>query len=72
MALQKRSYLPRSTINYAALRGVYEFAEKHKVSFGKAIEILLLESKGFNDAIDSLAKGSKWFENDIKEFKSLI
>jgi len=72
MALQKRSYLPRSTVDYAALRGVYEFAEKEGISFGKALEKLLLESEGFNKALDTLSKGSEWFEKDVEEFKGSV
>lgn len=72
MALQKRSYLPRSTVDYAALRGVYQFAEEQGVSFGKALEMLLLQSEGFNSALQTLAKDAKWFEKDVEEFKENI
>lgn len=70
MSLQRRVYLPRSTIDYAAIRGVYEFAEANKPAFGRALEVMLLESKSFNESIDSLASGSTWFQNDIDDFKA--
>lgn len=72
MALQKRSYLPRSTIDYAALRGIYEFAENNKISFGKALEKLLLQSKDFNTSLESLTNGSEWFSKDVADFKKSI
>ena len=71
MALQKRTYLPRSTIDYAALRTVYEFAEDEGLTFGKALEKILLDSKKFNSCLEKLSKGSEWFAKDIEEFKEL-
>jgi hypothetical protein len=69
MSLQKRSYLPRSTIDYAAQRAVYDVAEAKGVSFGKAIEIMLIESKTFNESINRLSSESPWFEKDVQDFK---
>jgi len=68
MALQKRGYLPRSTIDYTAQRAVYEIADKNSLSFGKALEKLLLESITFKSSLEKLAKGSEWFKKDIDEF----
>jgi len=72
MALSKRSYLPRSTMDYAALRGVYEFAEAKKVPFGKALEMLLLQSIDFNNSLNKLSDGSEWFTKDVEEFKGSV
>lgn len=71
MALQKRIYLPRSTIDYAALRAVYEFAEEESLTFGKALEKILLDSQKFNSCLNKLSNGSEWFAKDVQEFKSL-
>ena len=68
----KRGYLPRSTMDYSAIRGVYEYAEKRGVSFGKALEEILLESKSFNESLDRLSNGSEWFKNDVEEFKKSV
>lgn len=70
MASTKRSYLPRSTMDYAAIRGVYEYAEENKIPFGKALEKLLLESKEFNKSLTKLTDGSEWFKQDVEEFKN--
>ena len=72
MSLQKRSYLPRSTMDYAALRGVYLFAEEKKIPFGKALEMLLLQSEDFNKSLKFLSDGSDWFKKDVEEFKELL
>jgi len=69
MATVKRGYLPRSTMDYAAIRGVYEYAEEHNLSFGKAVEKLLLESQTFINSLEKLADGSEWFKKDVEEFK---
>lgn len=69
MAIAKRSYLPRSTMDYSALRGVYEFAEDKKVPFGKALEMLLLQSIDFNNSLNKLSDGADWFAKDVEEFK---
>ncbi len=69
MATTKRGYLPRSTMDYAAIRGIYEYAEKNNMSFGKAVEKLLLESPTFNQALDNLAKEADWFKKDVEDFK---
>ena len=70
MATTKRSYLPRSTMDYTAIRGVYEYAEEHKVPFGKALETLLLNSQEFNKTLSKLTSGSEWFKEDVEEFKN--
>lgn len=72
MALQKRTYLPRSTMDFSATRAVFEFAEKYGISFGKALETLLLESSSFNQALDDLSKGADWFKNDVESFKESV
>lgn len=69
MATTKRSYLPRSTMDYAAIRGVYEYAEENKIPFGKALEKLLLESEEFNKSLTKLTDGSEWFKQDVENFK---
>ena len=69
MATVKRGYLPRSTMDYAAIRGVYEYAESNNISFGKAVEKLLLESPTFNASLENLANGSEWFKKDVEDFK---
>jgi len=69
MALQKRIYLPRSTIDYAAIRAVYEYAEDEGLTFGKALERILLDSQKFNVYLEKLSKGSEWFAKDAEDFK---
>jgi len=72
MALQKRSYLPRSTIDYTAIRAIYHYAESREISFGKAVEQMLLGSKDFNESLKALADGSEWFKKDIEDFKESL
>jgi len=72
MALQKKVYLPRSTVNYAALRAVFQYAEEQNISFGKALERFLLESDGFNSALETLAKDAEWFGKDVEELKESV
>lgn len=72
MALQKRSYLPRSTIDYASQRAIYDVAESKGVSFGKAIELLIIESKTFQEAIEKLSNDSPWFKKDVEVFLSSL
>jgi len=69
MALQKRTYLPRSTIDYTAIRAVYEYAEDEGLTFGKALEKILLDSQKFHTSLEKLAKGSEWFSKDVDAFK---
>ena len=69
MALQKRIYLPRSTIDYAAIRAVYEYAEDEGLTFGKALERILLDSQKFNAYLEKLSEGSDWFAKDAEDFK---
>ena len=69
MSLTKRSYLPRSTIDYAAQRAIYDVAEARGVSFGKAIEIMLIESSIFNESLQKLSDDSPWFKKDVQDFQ---
>jgi hypothetical protein len=68
MALQKRSYLPRSTLDYASQRAIYHVAESNGVSFGKAIEMLVIESATFQTALKHLSDESPWFKKDVDDF----
>ena len=68
MALQKRTYLPRSTIDYTAIRTVYEYAEDEGLTFGKALEKILLDSKKFNIYLEKLSKGCEWLSEDVEKF----
>ena len=68
MALQKRIYLPRSTIDYTAIRAVFEYAEQNSLPFGKALEKLLLDSEAFKNSLNELSEGSEWFKKDVDEF----
>lgn len=67
-----RSHMPRSTMDYAAQRIIFEYAERNKVSFGEAIEHMLMQSPVFVDTMDVLIQGSQWFQNDVDKFKNSL
>lgn len=52
MCANRRTYLPRSTTDSATINAVYEYAEEKGLSFGKALEIMLSESKTFHDSLE--------------------
>lgn len=68
MALTKRNYLPRSTIDYAFGRVIYLIAEERGISFGQALEVAALTPGLFTEKMKLLSDESPWFENDLTEF----
>ena len=66
--MQKRTYLPRSTIDFTAMRAIFAYAEDNSVPFGKALEKLLLDSEAFKNSLNKLSEGSEWFKKDVDEF----
>ena len=68
MATSKRVYLPRGTVDYSVLRTIYQHAEKNKLTFGKALEKMLIESQTFNNTMQTLGDNSPWFKQDTADF----
>ena len=50
-----RIKLPDSTVSIDTLIAVETFSDEKKIPFGKALELLLLESNTFNVKMDSIA-----------------
>lgn len=50
-----RIKLPDSTVSIDTIVAVEKFSEEKSISFGKALELLLLESNTFNSKLDVVA-----------------
>lgn len=47
-------YLPRSTLEMEAVIAIEELADREGVSFGLALEMMLMESKTFKEFLESV------------------
>ena len=57
---ETRVYLPRSTMIMGMVVTVEQIAAERGLSFGKALELMLLESVTYNDKMDALKKDAPW------------
>ena len=57
-----RLYLPRSTIDMAAIITIEQVSKERGISFGRAVELMLLESAIFNEKMKSLKKDAPWLD----------
>ena len=55
-----RIYLPRSTMAMGVVVTVEQLASDKNISFGKALELMLLESVTYNAKVDALKKDAPW------------
>ena len=55
-----RVYLPRSTMVMGMVVTVEQVANEKNISFGKALELMLLESVTYNAKVDALKKDAPW------------
>lgn len=57
-----RIYLPRSTVAMHAIITVEQIAKEREIPFGRAIELMLLESATFNEKLEELKKDAPWLD----------
>jgi len=61
---ETRVYLPRSTMVMGMVVTVEQVASDRGVSFGKALELMLLESVTYNKKVDMLKKDAPWLYDE--------
>ena len=62
-----RVYLPRSTMLMGVVVTVEQIASEKNISFGKALELMLLESITFNVKMETLKKDAPWLYEESYE-----
>jgi len=55
-----RIYLPRTTVSMGMIVTVEEYAKWKGLSFGRALELMILESVTYNDMMEELEKDAPW------------
>jgi len=65
-----RIYLPRSTVSMSVIIIVEKYAKDKDIHFGKALELMVLESATFNDKFEELKKDAPWLDDFSSERKS--
>ena len=59
---ESRTYLPRSTIPMRMTVAIDQVAKEKDISYGKAVELLILESITYNKKLDALLLDAPWLQ----------